>query len=797
MKYLKDIFGRDLRQFGMLFALAALTVFFEVRTGGLVLTPVNMMNLLNGNAYILALASGMVLVIIAGHIDLSVGSVAAFAGLLAALAMRDWGAPPWAAAMLCLATGAAIGAWQGFWVAYIGVPGFVVTLAGMMIFRGANQWIGKSNTVPVPPEIQFLGGGYLPEIGPNTGYNNLTLMIGLAGILWLVAGSIRVRRTTRSLGGEVIPAGALCARLTFLGAAIAYVTYLFATGRPGTSLPVPGLILLGLLLLYTFITGRTIIGRQVYAVGGNILAARLSGVNTRLVNFLVLMNMSILAALAGLMFVGRATASGPFDGMNWELDAISAVFIGGAAVSGGVGTVVGSVIGGLVMAVLNNGLQLMGVGADMTQITKGLVLLMAVALDVYNKTQGSPSLIGWLFGNKQRSKTMKSEAEIKPEAMNRPPNQRAQSVSLIVWVVLAIGLATVLVLTFCMGGRQEPGGGSGDALTVGFAKGSMIGVAMPQKTSENWVLAEKLFMAGLGEAGYAFDIQFANGGVPEQENQIQSMLAKGAKVVIIGAIDGSQLGSQLKEVKASGATVIAYDRLLMNTPNVDYYVAYDNFKVGQLQGRSLLEGLARRKGQAPWNIELIAGSPDDANSQVFFNGAMSVLAPRIKDGTLVILSGQTTFAQAATQGWKAENAQKRMDTILAGVCAKLDLHGILAPNDTLARAALTSAKSAGKDLPVVTGQDSEVESIKSILKGEQYSTINKSTANLVQHAITMVNDIQQGKKPDINDSQSYNNGVKVVPAYLLEPQIVTQDNIWEAYANDPVLKVIVDRQPKH
>lgn len=792
MKYLKDIFGRNLRQFGMLFALAALTVFFEVRTGGLVLTPVNMMNLLNGNAYILALASGMVLVIIAGHIDLSVGSVAAFAGLLAALAMRDWGAPPWAAVMLCLATGAAIGAWQGFWVAYIGIPGFVVTLAGMMIFRGANQWIGKSNTVPVPPEIQFLGGGYLPEIGPNTGYNNLTLMIGLAGILWLVAGSIRVRRTTRRLGGEVILAGALCARLTFLGAAIAYVTYLFATGRPGTSLPVPGLILLGLLLFYTFITGRTIIGRHVYAVGGNILAARLSGVNTRLVNFLVLMNMSILAALAGLMFVGRATASGPFDGMNWELDAISAVFIGGAAVSGGVGTVVGSVIGGLVMAVLNNGLQLMGVGADMTQITKGLVLLMAVALDVYNKTQGSPSLIGWLFGNKQLPQTMKFEAEIKPEAMDRP-DQRTQSVSLIVWAVLAIGLATVLVLTFCMGGRQEPGGGSGAALNVGFAKGSMIGVAMPQKTSENWVLAEKLFMADLGAAGYAFDIQFANGGVPEQENQIQSMLAKGAKVVIIGAIDGSQLGNQLKEVKASGATVIAYDRLLMNTPNVDYYVAYDNFKVGQLQGRSLLEGLARRKGQAPWNIELIAGSSDDANSQVFFNGAMSVLAPRIKDGTLVILSGQTTFAQVATQGWKAENAQKRMDTILASVCAKLDLHGILAPNDTLARAALISAKSSGKYLPVVTGQDSEVESIKSILKGEQYSTINKATANLVQHAITMVNDIQQGKRPDINDSQSYNNGVKVVPAYLLEPQIVTQDNIREAYANDPVLKVIVDR----
>jgi putative multiple sugar transport system permease protein len=788
MKYLRDIFGQDIRQFGMLFALVALVVFFQVRTGGLVLTPVNMMNLLNGNAYILALAVGMVLVIIAGHIDLSVGSVAAFSGLLMALAMRDWGAPPWAAVLMCLATGMAIGAWQGFWVAYVGVPGFVVTLAGMMLFRGANQWIGKSNTVPVPPEIQYLGGGYLPEIGPHTGYNNLTLLIGLAGILWLAAGSLRDRLTTHRLGGEVIPSGALGARLTLLGVALAYVTYLFATGRPGTSFPVPGLILLGLVLFYTFIAGRTIIGRHVYAVGGNIQAARLSGVNTRRVNFLVLMNMSVLAALAGLMFVGRATASGPFDGMNWELDAISAVFIGGAAVSGGVGTVIGSVIGGLVMAVLNNGLQLMGVGADMTQIIKGLVLLLAVALDVYNKTQGRPSLTGWLFGNKPPLQTAKPAVDKNAETTDRQ-DRHMQPVTLTAWGALTIGLTVALVLVFSMGGRQEPGVGSVPA--AGFTRGSMIGVAMPQKTSENWVLAEKLFQTGLGAAGYAFDVQFANGGVPEQENQIQSMLAKSAKVLIIGAIDGSQLGNQLKEAKESGATIIAYDRLLMNTSNVDYYVAYDNFKVGQLQGRSLLEGLARRKGQAPWNIELIAGSPDDANSQVFFNGAMSVLTPRIEDGTLIIRSGQSTFSQAATQGWKAENAQKRMDTLLAGAYAKLDLHGILAPNDTLARAALTAAKSAGKYLPVVTGQDSEVESVKSILKGEQYCTINKATANLVDHAITMVNDIQQGKTPDINDNQSYNNGVKVVPAYLLEPQIVTQDNIRQAYANDPVLKEIV------
>ncbi len=789
MKYLKQIFGGDIRQFGMLFALVALVVFFQIRTNGLVLTSVNMMNLINGNSYILALAIGMVLVIIAGHIDLSVGSVAAFAGLLSAIAMRDWGLSPWAAVMLCLATGIVIGAWQGFWVAYVGVPAFVVTLAGMMLFRGANQWLGRSNTIPVPPAIQYLGGGYLPEIGPNTAYNNLTLLIGAAAIVWLLAGSLRARQTARRLGAEVIPAGALGIRLALLSGMIAYLTYMFATGRSGTSFPVPGLILLGLTIFYAFIAGHTVFGRHVYAVGGNIQAARLSGVNTKLTNFIVMMNMSILAALAGLMFVGRATASGPFDGVSWELDAISAVFIGGAAVSGGVGTVIGSLIGGLVMAVLNNGLQLMGVGADMTQIIKGLVLLIAVAVDVYNKTRGRASLIGRLLGQHRPESFAKAETPGKTQT-HIPQNDKSAK---IIWTIVTVALSALLVLLFRAGGGRKEAGGYGAIQTVGFPANSFIGVSMPQKTSENWVLAEKLFREGLAADGYKFDVQFANGGVPEQENQIHAMLAKNAKVLIIGAIDGSQLGGQLKEAKRSGAIVIAYDRLLLNSPDVDYYVAYDNYKVGQLQGRALLEGLEKHKGQPPWNIELIAGSPDDANSQVFFNGAMSVLNQKIEDGNLIIRSGQTTFSQTATQGWKAENAQKRMETIFAGTYAKAELHGILAPNDTLARAALTSAKSAGRDLPVVTGQDSEVESVKSIMRGEQYSTINKDTTALVQHAIKMIKDLQEGTEPAVNDTHSYNNGVKIVPAYLLEPQIVTLENVRKAYANDPVLGKIVAR----
>ncbi|KIC68569.1 sugar ABC transporter substrate-binding protein [Arthrobacter sp. NQ7] len=350
----------------------------------------------------------------------------------------------------------------------------------------------------------------------------------------------------------------------------------------------------------------------------------------------------------------------------------------------------------------------------------------------------------------------------------------------------AVAAIAALALTGC--GRSDSGssgGASGGA--GGFDQNSSIGVALPQKTSENWVLAEKLFNDGLNGAGFKADVQFANGGVSEQQNQISAMVTKGAKVIIVGAIDGSQLGTQLKQAKDAGATVIAYDRLLLNTDNVDYYVAYDNFKVGVLQGQALLDGLKAKKPSGPYNIELFAGSPDDANAKVFFNGAMSVLKPKIDDGTLKVVSGQSSFEQAVTQGWKAENAQRRMDTLLSGNYTSANLDGVLSPNDTLARAVLTSVKAAGKPIPVVTGQDSEVESVKSIMAGEQYSTINKDTRKLVEHAITMVKDLQAGKKPEVNDDKSYNNGNKVVPAYLLEPVIVTSANVKTAYTDDPVL----------
>jgi putative multiple sugar transport system substrate-binding protein len=349
----------------------------------------------------------------------------------------------------------------------------------------------------------------------------------------------------------------------------------------------------------------------------------------------------------------------------------------------------------------------------------------------------------------------------------------------------AVAAIAALALTAC--GRSEGTSSGASSGSGGFAQNSVIGVALPQKTSENWVLAEGLFNDGLKNAGFTPNVQFANGGVSEQQNQISTMVTKGAKVIIVGAIDGSQLGTQLKQAKDAGATIIAYDRLLKNTDAVDYYVAYDNFKVGVLQGQALLQGMQAKKPSGPYNIELFAGSPDDANAKVFFDGAMSVLQPKIDDGTLKVLSGQKSFDQAVTQGWKAENAQKRMDTLLAANYNSAPLDGVLSPNDTLARAIITSVKSAGKPIPVVTGQDSEVESVKSIMAGEQYSTINKDTRNLVAKAIDMVKKLQQGQKPDINDDKSYNNGVKTVPAYLLPPVIVTKANAKDAYANDPTL----------
>jgi putative multiple sugar transport system permease protein len=286
MNALKKLFGGNTRQFGMIFALVALIIFFQIFTEGRTLTPGNVINLFNGNSYILILAIGMVLVIIAGHIDLSVGSVAAFVGVSVALAIRDWGIPWYMGVLFGLALGALIGAWQGFWTAYVGIPAFIVTLAGMLLFRGFNQFVGKSNTIPVPNDFQYLGSGYLPEIGPDTGFNNLALLIGLVAAAFVVVMSLRARAASKALGADVPELWVEVTKLVLICGAILYATYLFATGRPGTSFPIPGLILAVLVLIYGFIADKTVIGRHVYAVGGNRHAAELSGVQSKKVNFL-------------------------------------------------------------------------------------------------------------------------------------------------------------------------------------------------------------------------------------------------------------------------------------------------------------------------------------------------------------------------------------------------------------------------------------------------------------------------------------------------------------------------------
>lgn len=354
----------------------------------------------------------------------------------------------------------------------------------------------------------------------------------------------------------------------------------------------------------------------------------------------------------------------------------------------------------------------------------------------------------------------------------------------------AVAALTVVTLTSCSGTAR---GGSGSDSTS-IPKGSTIGVALPAKTSQNWVLAKAAFESSLKKAGFKADVQYAaaSNTVPDQQNQISGMVTKGDKAIIIAAQDGSQLGTQVKQAKAAGIPVIAWDRNITGTKNVDYYVAFNNFKVGQLQGQALLDGLKKLKGNGPYNVELFAGSPDDANAPVFFNGAMDVLQPKIDDGTLKVVSGQTKFTQVSTQGWLAQNAQTRMSNLLqSNYSGSTKIDGVLSPNDTLGRAILQATKSAGKPNPVVTGQDSETASIPLIMNGTQYSTIYKNTDVEAQAAVDLVTTLSKGDKPKtVLDKKNNYNGVKTVPAIELTPILVTKDNAVKAYSNNPTLEAL-------
>ena len=357
-----------------------------------------------------------------------------------------------------------------------------------------------------------------------------------------------------------------------------------------------------------------------------------------------------------------------------------------------------------------------------------------------------------------------------------------------------IGAAAALALSMAAcsgGGRGGDTAASGDAAGSGAsASGDLsVGIALPQKTSQNWVEAEEMFNNDCKEMNIKCTIQFANNGTAEQQNQIGAMISSGVKVLIIGAIDGSQLGTQLKQAKDAGITIIAYDRLLTNTKDIDYYIAYDNFGVGQLQGKALLEGL-EAKGKDKANIELFAGSPDDSNSLKFFDGAMDSLKAKIDDGSLTIKSGQKDFAQVATQGWLPKNAQDRMAAILTANYPDGAPDGVLSPNDTLGRAIITAVEQAGKEIPVVTGQDSEDESVTWVAQGKQYSTIYKDTRPLVKGALQLAQEAASGSTaPEVanttlDEKQYESMEGNPVKSYLLTPQIVTKDNAAEIYKND-------------
>ena len=370
----------------MVVALLAIVVLFQIWTGGILLKPLNVTNIIQQNGYILVLAIGMVIVIINGHIDLSVGSVAGFIGAMSGVLMVRNDVPWLLAVVLCVALGALIGAWHGFWIAFVGIPSFIVTLAGMLVFRGATQYLLEGQSIaPMPAGLEQVSSGFLPEWGADALYHWPTVILGAVIMVAAVIVQIRRRRSQTRYGQQVSAAPVFVAKCAGIVVALGAVTLLLASYR---GVPIVGIILVVLTLVYAFLMRNSVFGRQVYAVGGNAAAASLSGIRNRWVTLMVFVNMGMLAAVAGLLFAARLNSATPQAGVNFELEAIAAAFIGGASSSGGVGTVVGAIVGGLVLGVLNNGMSILGIGSDVQQVIKGLVLLAAVGFDVYNRRRG-------------------------------------------------------------------------------------------------------------------------------------------------------------------------------------------------------------------------------------------------------------------------------------------------------------------------------------------------------------------------------------------------------------------------
>jgi len=375
----------NLRDYGMLLSLIAIMAFFQVVTDGTLMQPLNLTNLVLQNSYIVIMALGMLLVIVAGHIDLSVGSVCGFIGAVAAVLMvqYDWHFVP--ATLACVAVGGAIGAAQGWFVAFFKIPSFIVTLAGMLVFKGLALALLQGQSVgPFPPGFQLLSSGFVPDVFNGETLRISSLVIGVAVAAAMAMAELRQRARRRAHGIDTEPAPLFWGKLALFCALIAGFSWLMASYK---GLPNVLVVMTLLMLLYDFVTRRTTIGRRIYALGGNEKAARLSGVKTQWLTFWTFVNMGVLAAVAGLVFAARLNTATPKAGLGFELDVIAACFIGGASASGGVGKVLGAVIGALVMGVMNNGMSILGIGIDYQQVIKGLVLLAAVFIDVYNRNK--------------------------------------------------------------------------------------------------------------------------------------------------------------------------------------------------------------------------------------------------------------------------------------------------------------------------------------------------------------------------------------------------------------------------
>ena len=343
-------------------------------------------------------------------------------------------------------------------------------------------------------------------------------------------------------------------------------------------------------------------------------------------------------------------------------------------------------------------------------------------------------------------------------------------------LVFCLALMVSVVMAGCGGGGQSSSSGSGSG-----AKGIKVGVSMPTKSLQRWNQDGANMQEKLKAKGYEVDLQFAENKVETQVSQIENMITKGCKVIIVGAIDGGSLSSVLDEAKNAGVKVISYDRLIMNTDAVNYYATFDNYGVGKIQGQYIEQKLGLKDGKGPFNFEITTGPLDDNNVVFFFKGAMDVLQPYIDKGQLVVKSGQMSREQCATPNWDEAKAQERMDNLLTTNYASAKLDAVLCSNDSVSLGVQSALKSAGyntadKPMPVITGQDANLPNVKAILAGEQSMSVFKDTRALADQVVKMVEALLNGKEPEVNDTKTYNNGVKVVPSYLLQPQFVDKAN---------------------